>query len=56
MVLRKGENQYFINPDSCIECSACVASCPAEAIYHEDDLPEGEKSIFEEAKLHFDVS
>jgi hypothetical protein len=33
-----------------------VASCPTEAIYHEDDLPEEEMSIFEEAKLHFDVS
>lgn len=31
--------QLFIDPDECIDCAACVAECPAEAIYHEDELP-----------------
>ena len=30
----------FINPEECIDCQACVAECPVEAIFHEDDLPE----------------
>jgi NAD-dependent dihydropyrimidine dehydrogenase PreA subunit len=30
---------YYINPDTCIECAACEAECPNEAIFHEDDVP-----------------
>jgi ferredoxin len=33
-----------INPDSCIDCSACVTECPVTAIYPEDKVPENEKS------------
>ena len=29
-----------INPDECIDCTLCVAECPVEAIYAEDDVPE----------------
>jgi NAD-dependent dihydropyrimidine dehydrogenase PreA subunit len=32
--------QLFIDPDECIDCGACVPECPAEAIYHEDDVPD----------------
>ena len=28
-----------INPDECIDCTLCVAECPAEAIFAEDDVP-----------------
>src|SRR5258705_5310230 len=31
--------QLFIDPDECINCGACVAECPAEAIYLDDDVP-----------------
>ena len=31
--------QLFIDPDDCVDCGACVAECPAEAIYYEDDVP-----------------
>lgn len=30
--------QLVIDPDECIDCSACVAECPVEAIYAEDEL------------------
>lgn len=33
------ENQLVIHPDECIDCTACVAECPVEAIYAEADLP-----------------
>lgn len=33
------ENQLIIHPDECIDCTACVAECPVEAIYAEGDLP-----------------
>ena len=29
----------YINPEHCIDCEACVAECPVEAIFHEDDVP-----------------
>jgi len=35
------EDQLIIDPEECIDCSACVAECPVEAIYAEDELPEG---------------
>ena len=30
----------YINPKACIDCEACVAECPTDAIFHEDDVPE----------------
>ena len=36
----EGEQMLFIDPDHCIDCEACVAECPVEAIYHEDNVPE----------------
>jgi len=32
-------NQLFIDPDECIDCHACVAECPWEAIYPDADVP-----------------
>jgi ferredoxin len=32
--------QFVIHPDECIDCGACVNSCPVNAIFHEADLPE----------------
>ena len=34
----------YIHPDECIDCGACEPACPVEAIYSEDDLPEGEEA------------
>ena len=33
------DGQLIIHPDECIDCTACVAECPVEAIYAEGDLP-----------------
>jgi ferredoxin len=33
------DNQVVIHPEDCIDCTACVAECPVEAIYAETDLP-----------------
>ena len=27
-----GQAMYFIDPDECIDCGACVSVCPVEAI------------------------
>ncbi len=36
---REGPNFLVIDPDECIDCTLCVAECPAEAIFAEDDVP-----------------
>lgn len=35
----EGPNFLAIDPDECIDCTLCVAECPVEAIFAEDDLP-----------------
>ncbi len=37
------DRQYYINPETCIDCAACETVCPVSAIYFEDDVPEGQK-------------
>ena len=36
----EGEDQYYINPDECIDCGACEPECPVSAIFSEDAVPE----------------
>lgn len=33
-------NQVYIDPMACIDCGACEAVCPVEAIYLEEDVPD----------------
>lgn len=35
-----GPRMVYINPDTCIDCDACVPACPVKAIYPEDDVPD----------------
>lgn len=37
---RDEDPQYYIDPDTCIDCGACVPECPVEAILPAEDLPE----------------
>jgi ferredoxin len=32
-----------IDPDECIDCTLCVPECPVEAIFAEDDVPDGQR-------------
>jgi ferredoxin len=41
------DNQVVIHPEDCIDCTACVAECPVEAIYAEADVPEPFKADIE---------
>jgi NAD-dependent dihydropyrimidine dehydrogenase PreA subunit len=45
--LRLGSIQLYIDPDECICCAACVSACPVEAIFDEDDVPEGSHGSIE---------
>ena len=33
------DNQLVIHPEDCIDCTACVAECPVQAIYADGDVP-----------------
>jgi ferredoxin len=36
---REGPNFLTIDPLECIDCDACVAECPVEAIFPDDEVP-----------------
>ena len=35
---------YYIDPDTCIDCGACVPECPFAAIFPEDEVPSAYKA------------
>lgn len=42
MVLGQPEEEWpwlYIDPDTCIDCGACVPECPYEAIFPEEEVP-----------------
>ena len=41
----EGPNFLVIDPDECIDCTLCVAECPVEAIFAEDDVPSDQKKF-----------
>ena len=43
----EGPNFLVIDPEECIDCTLCEPECPAEAIFPEDDLPEGQEVFIE---------
>lgn len=36
-----------IDPDECIDCGACIAECPVEAIFADTDVPADEEAWIE---------
>jgi ferredoxin len=42
---KEGENMIYIDPEICIDCTKCVAECPVEAIFAEEDVPENQKEF-----------
>lgn len=33
------DDMLYIDPEVCIDCSACIEECPVQAIYEGDDYP-----------------
>ncbi len=44
---REGPNFLTIDPDECIDCAVCVAECPVNAIYAEEDVPGDQQHFIE---------
>ena len=40
--IHEGEDQYYIDPEVCIDCGACEPVCPVDAIYQDEFVPEDE--------------
>lgn len=38
----EGPNMLVINPDECIDCALCEPECPVDAIFAEDEVPDGQ--------------
>lgn len=36
-----------IHPDECIDCALCEPECPVDAIFSEDELPDGQQNYLE---------
>jgi len=40
---REDDPQYYIDPDTCIDCAACEPACPVNAIFFDEDAPADQK-------------
>jgi NAD-dependent dihydropyrimidine dehydrogenase PreA subunit len=45
--------QLFINPVECIDCGMCVAECPVNAIYQDQDVPVEFEEFIQRNAAHF---
>tara|TARA_B100000902_G_scaffold5297_1_gene6889 strand:+ start:6826 stop:7101 length:276 start_codon:yes stop_codon:yes gene_type:complete len=44
---REMKTYLVIDPDECIDCSACVPECPVDAIFADADIPDEEEHWIE---------
>ena len=43
----EGERSMYIHPDECIDCGACEATCPVQAIVFDIDLEDDQQHLLE---------
>ena len=36
-----------IHPDECIDCALCEPECPVDAIFSEDEIPQGQEDFLD---------
>lgn len=50
----EGPDQLYIHPDECIDCQACEAACPVQAIFPDTNVPEKWKDYIEKNRAFFE--
>ncbi len=48
------DEQYYINPHTCIDCGACLPVCPVSAIFPLDKVPDRWRSFVAINAAHFE--
>lgn len=51
--IEEGPEQYYIDPDVCIDCGACVSVCTVDAIVEEYDMTPDQEKYLDEAEEFF---
>ena len=51
---REGPNFLVIDPDECIDCTLCVAECPVEAIFADNNVPDQYKEPVDWLQINID--
>jgi NAD-dependent dihydropyrimidine dehydrogenase PreA subunit len=49
----QGGRSSYIHPDECIECGACTAVCPVDAIAYVEDVPEDQSAHIDDNRAFF---
>lgn len=49
----EGNDQYYIDPNLCIDCGACESACPVAAIFEESFVPEEDISFIRKNAAFF---
>ncbi|MEU7693166.1 ferredoxin family protein [Microbispora hainanensis] len=48
----EGRRMMYIHPLECVDCAACEAVCPVDAVFYENDVPD-EWSVYTRANAEF---
>lgn len=49
----EGQRSMYIHPDECIDCGACEAVCPVNAILFDIDLEDDQQHLLERSREMF---
>ncbi|MDQ0159440.1 indolepyruvate ferredoxin oxidoreductase subunit alpha [Alkalibacillus salilacus] len=51
--IEDGGDQFYIDPEVCINCGACVSVCPVSAIVEDLEMMPGDEVYLEKAEAYF---
>jgi NAD-dependent dihydropyrimidine dehydrogenase PreA subunit len=51
----EGGRKLYINPIECIDCGACIPTCPVEAIHVLEDFPADDRQFAEDNATFFEA-